>query len=36
MTSAIAMIPDCHADKAYPLGPGDALFFDAATARGAD
>jgi len=34
MTSAIAMIPDRHADKAYPLAPGDALFFDAAALHG--
>jgi hypothetical protein len=34
MTSAIAMIPDRHADKAYPLAPGDVLFFDAAALHG--
>jgi len=34
MTSAIAMIPDRHADKAYPLAPGDVLFFDTAALHG--
>jgi hypothetical protein len=28
------MIPDCHADKAYPLAPGHALFFDAGAFHG--
>ena len=28
------MIRDRHADKAYPLAPGDALFFDAAALHG--